>query len=32
MGGVGISAQAGNLIPILRKLVKSQAFKERFKG
>ena len=25
-------AQAGNLIPILRKLVKTQEFKERFKG
>jgi len=32
MGGVDFQAQAGNLIPILRKLVKSQAFKERFKG
>jgi hypothetical protein len=32
MGGVGFQAQSGNLIPILRKLVKSQAFKERFKG
>jgi len=32
MGGVEFQAQAGNLIPILRKLVKSQAFKERFKG
>ncbi len=32
MGGVTFQAQAGNLIPILRKLVKSQDFKERFKG
>ena len=32
MGGVEFQAQAGNLIPILKKLVKSQAFKERFKG
>lgn len=31
-GGVEFQAQAGNLIPILKKLVKSQAFKERFKG
>jgi len=32
MGGVAFQAQAGNLIPILKKLVKSQAFKDRFKG
>ncbi len=32
MGGVEFHAQAGNLIPILKKLVKSQAFKDRFKG
>ena len=32
MGGVEFQAQAGNLIPIIKKLVKSQAFKERFKG
>jgi hypothetical protein len=32
MGGIEFQAKAGNLIPILRKLVKSQAFKERFKG
>jgi len=32
MGGVEFQAQAGNLIPILRQLVRSQAFKERFKG
>jgi hypothetical protein len=32
MGGVEFQARAGNLIPILRKLVKSQSFKERFKG
>jgi len=32
MGGVEFQARAGNLIPILRKLVKSQAFKERFRG
>jgi hypothetical protein len=32
MGGVEFQAQAGNLIPILKKLVKSKAFKERFKG
>ena len=30
MGGVEFQAQAGNLIPILRKLVKSSAFKKRF--
>jgi len=32
MGGVEFQAQAGNLIPIVKKLVKSKAFKERFKG
>lgn len=32
MGGVEFQAQAGNLIPIIRKLVKSYAFKKRFKG
>ena len=32
MGGVEFQAQAGNLIPILKKLVKSSDFKERFKG
>lgn len=32
MGGVEFQAQAGNLIPIIRKLVKSSAFKKRFKG
>jgi hypothetical protein len=32
MGGVQFQARSGNLIPIVRKLVKSQAFKERFKG
>ena len=32
MGGVEFQAQAGNMIPILKKLVKSPAFKERFKG
>jgi len=32
MGGIEFQAQAGNLIPILKKLVKSEAFKERFKG
>jgi len=32
MGGVEFQAQAGNLIPILKTLVKSQAFKKRFKG
>ena len=32
MGGVEFQAQAGNLIPILKKLVKSTAFKKRFKG
>jgi len=32
MGGVTFQAQAGNLIPILQKLVKSKDFKQRFKG
>lgn len=32
MGGVKFQAQAGNLIPILQKLVKSKDFKARFKG
>jgi len=32
MGGVPFQARAGNLIPILQKLVRSQAFRERFKG
>jgi hypothetical protein len=32
MGGVEFQAQAGNLIPILKKLVRSQVFKKRFKG
>ena len=32
MGGVEFQAQSGNLIPIIRKLVKSPAFKDRFKG
>jgi len=32
MGGVEFQAQAGNLIPIIKKLVKSSAFKKRFKG
>ena len=32
MGGVEFQAQSGNLIPIIRKLVKSRAFKDRFKG
>ena len=31
-GGTPFQAQAGNLIPILQKLVRSEAFKERFKG
>jgi hypothetical protein len=31
-GGVEFQAQAGNLIPIIKKLVKSPTFKERFKG
>ena len=32
MGGIEFHAQAGNLIPILKKLVKSSGFKKRFKG
>jgi len=32
MGGIEFQAQAGNLIPIIQKLVKSPAFKDRFKG
>lgn len=32
MGGLEFQAQAGNLIPILKKLVNSRAFKDRFKG
>ena len=32
MGGVEFQARAGNLIPIVKKLVKSKGFKERFKG
>ncbi len=32
MGGLEFQARSGNLIPIIRKLVKSSAFKERFKG
>ncbi len=31
-GGIEFQAKAGNLIPIVKKLVKSKAFKERFKG
>jgi hypothetical protein len=31
-GGVRFQPQAGNLIPILQKLIRSQAFKKRFKG
>ena len=31
-GGVDFQPQAGNLIPILQELVRSQAFKDRFKG
>ncbi len=31
-GGTEFQSQAGNLIPILKKLVKSQEFKSRFKG
>jgi hypothetical protein len=31
-GGVEFHAQAGNVIPIIKKLVKSPGFKERFKG
>ena len=32
MGGMEFQAQAGNLIPILRELVRSKVFKEKFKG
>lgn len=32
MGGLAFQPQAGNLIPILQKLLKSKDFKERFKG
>jgi len=32
MGGMEFQAQAGNLIPIIQSLLKSKAFKERFKG
>lgn len=32
MGGVEFQAQSGNLIPIVKELVHSKAFKERFKG
>jgi hypothetical protein len=32
MGGMDFVAQSGNLIPILRDLVRSHAFKDRFKG
>lgn len=32
MGGVEFQAKSGNLIPILRKLVRSAEFKKRFKG
>ncbi len=32
MGGIAFQARSGNLIPILRNLLKSQAFKARFKG
>jgi energy-coupling factor transporter ATP-binding protein EcfA2 len=32
MGGREFQAEAGNLIPIVRKLIKSKSFKERFKG
>ena len=32
MGGVEFQARAGNLIPILKTLVKAPAFKKRFKG
>lgn len=32
MGGMEFQAQSGNLIPILRKLVRSDEFKKRFKG
>ncbi len=32
MGGVAFQARSGNLIPIIRELVKRQAFKARFRG
>ena len=32
MGGMEFQPQSGNLIPILKKLVKSKSFKDRFKG
>jgi hypothetical protein len=32
MGGLEFQSKSGNLIPILKKLIKSPAFKERFKG
>ena len=32
MGGIEFQPQSGNLIPILKKLIKSRTFKERFKG
>lgn len=32
MGGIEFQAQSGNLIPIVKELVHSKAFKERFKG
>ena len=32
MGGMEFQAKSGNLIPIIRALVRSAAFKERFKG
>jgi len=32
MGGMEFQAQSGNIIPIIKKLVRSKAFKERFKG
>ena len=32
MGGVEFQAKSGNLIPIVKKMIQSQAFKDRFKG
>ena len=32
MGGIPFQPQSGNLIPIIRQLIRSPAFKERFKG
>jgi len=32
MGGIEFQAKSGNLIPIIRKLVRSREFKDRFKG